>query len=254
MFGTEYFIWLAICAVSITALTVASVKLRFSFRTASIIMAAIALVCEISKIVLAMEFANGKDAAGGMVIRVRSLPLHLCSLLIFAYLYFPFAKNEKLKKRLLSLAVPVGLVGATLAILMATSGTDFADPDTYKAFIYHAGMVWFSLYLILTRQAELGVRAWGINLATLFSLSVVMIWVNGVLCDFKTNFFYVVKPPMEGLPLLNLNNGWFAYIGALMLCCVLGFTLVHLPSMICEYKRYRARRAEDGKHLSESEK
>ncbi len=237
MFTTEHFIWIGICIAFIAVLTVLSRKLKFSFRTAALVMAAISLASEVSKILSHMEFVNGVDAADGMVLEAGALPFHLCSLLIFAFFYLPFAKDGKLKSTILSLTVPVGLIGALLAILMATSGTDFTEPFAYQCFLYHAGMLWFAIYLVMTSQVELGFKAWKKNLLLLFAMAVGMIWLNSALQVYDTNFWYVVRPPVDGLPLLNLDNGWFAYIGVLLCLGFAGVTLVHLPFMLKERKK-----------------
>ncbi len=237
MFTTEHFIWIGICVAFIALMSVLSVRLKLSFRTSALIMALIALASETSKIISDMEYVNGENAAEGMVLDAGSLPLHLCSLLIFAFFYLPFAGNEKLKSFLLSFLVPVGLIGSVLAIVMATSGTDFTTMDAYQCFVYHAGMTWFALYLVATGQVELGRRAWGLNLLTLFAMAVCMIWVNSALQSYDTNFWYVVRPPVENLPILNLDHGWFAYFGTLVLCGLFGLTAVHLPFVIKEWKQ-----------------
>ncbi len=237
MFTTEHFIWIGLCAVLITILTCLSLKLKFSFRTSALIMAGVAVASETSKILSHMNFVNGKDASEGMVLGAGSLPLHLCSLLIFAFIYLPFAQNEKIKHFLLSLSVPVGLIGSILAILMATSGTDFTGITAYQCFIYHAVMTWFAIYLVATKQVNLGLRAWLVNMATLFGLAVAMIWVNSALQAYDTNFWYVVRPPVDGLPLLNLNNGWFVYFGTLLLLGFVGLTVIHLPFVIKERRQ-----------------
>ncbi len=237
MFTTEHFIWLGICAVIIAALTFFSTKLKFSFRTSAFIMAGASLASEISKILSHMRPVNEDKISEGMVIEATALPLHLCSLLIFVFMYLPFCKCEKAKKFLTGLIVPVGLIGSLLALVMATSGTDFTTSEAYQCFIYHAVMVWFAMYLIISGEAELGRRAWLTNLATLGAVAFIMIWVNGALQVYDTNFLYVVRPPADNLPLLNLDNGWYAYFGTLLACGFVGITAVHLPFMIKEKKR-----------------
>ena len=232
MFTLEHFIWIGICALFIGALSFISIKHKFSFKTAAFIMAGIALVSEISKIMSHMTFVNGVDASEGMVIKPGALPFHLCSILIFAYFYLPFAKNEKIKKYILGLVVPIGLIGATLAIIMATSGTDFKDIASYQCFIYHAGMIWFSIYLIASKEVDLGVKVWLKNMLSLISMAFVMIWVNGILQEYDTNFWFVVRPPRDNLPLLNLNNGWYVYFLTVLSIGFIGVTLVHLPFML----------------------
>ncbi len=232
MFTTNHFIWLGACVVLIGILSFLSRRFRFSFRTAALTMAIISLCSEVSKILSHMEFVNGVDVTEGMVIDPGALPLHLCSLLIFVYFYLPFSKEGKLRSFLTSLCVPVGIIGASLALLMATSGTDFTSPEPYQCFLYHAAMIWFSGYLIATKQVDLGKKAWLTNMGVLFALAVGMLWVNGALRAYDTNFFFVVRPPVEGLPLLNLDNGWYAYFAAICLCGLVGLTAVHLPFIL----------------------
>ncbi len=237
MFTERHFIWLGICVLLIAVLTYLSLRMKFSFRTASLVMAAVAFVSEASKIISEMKMVEGDDPSEGMVLDAEALPLHLCSLLIFAFFYLPFAKNEKRKGFLLSLMVPVGLIGSVLALLMATNGTRFNDPGAYQCFVYHAVMTWFAIYLVATEQVELGKKAWLTNLVTLFGMAIGMIWINSALQEYNTNFWYVVRPPAEELPILNLENGWYAYFGSLLLMGFIGLTAVHLPFMIREKRK-----------------
>lgn len=236
MFTTEHFNWLFICVAIIAVLTFVSLKFKFSFKTSALVMAAVSFLSEGSKILSHMEFVNGEDAAEGMVIDPGALPLHLCSLLIFVFFYLPFCKNEKHKSFLTSFMIPVGLIGSLLAILMATSGTDFQTPEAYQCFVYHSVMVWFAIYLVSTKQVDLGLRSYVRNLVTTGGLAVIMIWINGALQEYDTNFWFVVRPPADGLPILNLDNGWYVYFVALMICGFIGITAVHLPFMLKEAK------------------
>ena len=234
MFTLSHCIWIGICAVLIAVLTYVSVRFKFTFKIAAMIMAGIALCSEVSKILSHMELVNGVDASEGMILAPDALLLHLCSLMIFVYFYLPFCKNEKRKSYLISFMVPLSFIGAPLAILMATSGSDFVSPEPYQCFLYHAGMIWFALYVIITKQVDMGKRAYLRNLAILFCLAIIMLWVNGVLSVYDTNFFYLVRPPADTLPLLNLDNGWFAYFGTIAACGIIGVTVVHLPFVIKE--------------------
>lgn len=49
------------------------------------------------------------------------------------------------------------------------------------------------------------------NLTISTGLAFGMIYVNGALSVYGTNFMYLVRPPLEGLPYLNLESGWYAY-------------------------------------------
>lgn len=79
------------------------------------------------------------------------------------------------------------------------------------------------------------------------SLLFVMLWVNSALSVYDTNSFYVVRPPAEGLPLLNLDNGWLAYFLTIVGLGFLAVTLTHLPAMLRE--RNTLGRAEKTAHL-----
>ena len=230
MFTTNHFIWMAICLVIIGLLTFLSIKFKFSLKTASFIMAGVAISSELLKIFTHMEpVANGGT---GMVIEPTALPLHICSMYIFVFLWLPFSKDSKFRRFVLNLAVPISLVGGGLSILMATSGVNFARPFAYQCFIYHAVMVWFGAYLIYSKNCDLGVKSWITNCIAMTCIAIVMIWVNGALSAYNTNFLYVVRPPKSGLPFLNLNSGWFVYFLRLCFIGLVAITLVHLPAMI----------------------
>ena len=237
MFSVNHFIWIAICIVLVVALSVVSVKFKFTFKTATIIICCVIGVSEIAKIMYSMVPAKG----GGMVISAGALPFHLCSTLIFAFAYLMFSKNEKTKEVVKSFVVPAGILGGILAILIPTSGTGFAAIQTYQCFIYHAAILWYGVYLIATKQVNLGLRAYLRNLIIFALLAVLMIWINGALQVYQTNFFFIVKPPVDGLPIINLNNGWYAYFFTLVAIAVVLVGIVHLPSIIKEFKNRKSK-------------
>lgn len=233
MFTTNHFIWMAICAVFIGVLLTLSLKCKFSFKTAARIMSVISIASELCKIFTHMQEAEG----GGAVLGPEYLPLHLCSILIFLIFFCALSNNEALVKKVTSFCVPVAIWGGALAILMATSGVNFAKPYAYQCFIYHAGLLWWAIYLIATRRVDLGRKAYVRNLAVLGSMLFVMIWVNSALSAYDTNFWYVVRPPVKGLPLLNLNNGWLFYFLTLVGIGLFALTATHLPAMLKERKK-----------------
>ena len=234
MFTTNHFIWIGICAVLIGGGLFASLKFKFSFKTSALIMSGISLVSELSKI-----FSHIEESADGGRLSPAYLPLHLCSILIFLIFFVTFSKNEQLTRKIISFIVPIAIWGGVLAILIATSGVDFAKPYAYQCFIYHAGLVWFALYLIFTKQVDLGLKSYLRNLSVLSCMLIIMIWVNSALSEYNTNFFYVVRPPMENLPVLNLDNGWFAYFMTIVAIGLVALTLTHLRGIIRDVKTLR---------------
>ena len=237
MFSTLHFVWLALCAVLITSLTIVSVKFKFSFKCATYIVCGISIASELSKIFTHIDVTTDSD--GNVISGVlgpQYLPFHLCSILIFMLFYLMISKNTAKIEAIKSFILPITLLGGTLALLIPTSGVDFGAPYAYQCFIYHAGIMWYGIYLIATKQVNLGLKVYLRNMLTLGCLVIVMLWVNSVLSVYETNFFYLVKPPMENLPILNLNNGWFAYFFTLVAIGLVLVSLVHLPFIVKELK------------------
>ena len=237
MFTTNHFIWLGICVVLIAALLFVTLKFKLNKKQAILIMVIISLASELLKIFthIELEYKESGELYRGFI-EPSALPLHLCSIFIFVYIFLLFTKNEELEQKIISFFVPIGLFGALLAILMATSGTNFKAPYAYQCFAYHSGMIYLALYFMITKQVDLGLKAYLRNLIVLFSLAIIMIWINGALSAYNTNFFFVCRPPADGLPILNLKHGWFVYFLSLCMCGIVIETLVSLPYIIKEIK------------------
>ncbi len=233
MFSTEHFIWIALCAVFIVGMSVLSVKKHFSVKCAGWIMTAICAVSEISKIMSDMM----ENPRGGMSLDPRSLPFHLCSLMIFAVLFITFGKDGKAKQTVIDFVAVMGTLGSFCAIMIPTNGTDFTTIFAYQCFVYHAGLLWFSLYLILTKKAKMTSKAMLCNMGILAGLAFLMIYINGALSLYGTNFMYVVRPPMENLPLLNLDHGWYVYFLRLVALGLGLIILFYLPFLLCAQRR-----------------
>ena len=237
MFTTEHFIWIALCLAFVIFMTRFCLKKQISLKLAAQIMVVICLFSEISKIMSGMM----ESPNGGMFLNPQSLPFHLCSLILFGIIYITFGKDGLLKQTIIDFVAVLGTLGSIAAILIPTNGTDFTSIDSYQCFVYHAGLLWFSLYLIFSGRARMDMAALGRNLAILFFLTLLMIYVNGALSSYDTNFMYVVRPPMEKLPYLNLEKGWYVYFLHLL---ALGLTLLCLfyaPFLL--YRQKNAKKA-----------
>ena len=81
-------------------------------------------------------------------------------------------------------------------------------------------------------KVDLSFRVYITNLKLLLLLVIMAFLMNSVLMEYNTNFMFLRKPPMEGLPILNLDNGWYVYfISVAFVACLLLF-IVHLPFVI----------------------
>lgn len=237
MFTLNHFIWLGICVVFIVTLTIISIKFKFSFKTATLVICLISIASEVCKIFTHIDdpFGVYSDSHGG-VLGAGFLPFHLCSILIFTFFYLYLSKNEERKEKLKTFIVPVCYIGGILALFIPTSGVNFLAPYAYQCFIYHSGIVWYAIYLSVTKQVKLGLKEYLIDGAYLLGLVFAMLWVNSILQVYDTNFFYVVRPPMDNLPILNLNHGWLAYFLTLIGAGLILTLFVHLPSIIKDIK------------------
>ena len=236
MFTTAHFIWIAICLAFILIMTRFCLKKQIPLKAAGQMMVVICAFSEISKIMSGMT----ESPDGGMFLDPQSLPFHLCSLLLFSVIFITFGQDGPLKQSIIDFVAPLGTLGSICAILIPTNGTDFTTIEAYQCFIYHAGLLWFSLYLIFSGQAHLNLKALGRNLGILFFLTAIMIYINGALSAYGTNFMYVVRPPMEGLPYLNLNHGWYAYFLRLLALGVGLLSLFYLPFILRAVRLERA--------------
>lgn len=229
MFTTEHFIWIGLCAAFIAAMCIIAGKRKMGLKQAGGIMVFICAVSEISKMMSGMIASPG----GGMHLDPLNLPLHLCSLMIFSVLYITFAKESGLKRLLMNFTAVMGTLGSFCAIMIPTNGTDFGDILAYQCFVYHAGLMWFSLYLIFSGNAQIGsVRSFAENLGLLLALAFAMLYINGALSVYDTNFFYLTRPPMENLPYLNLERGWYVYFLRMLSLGTALIALFHLPFIL----------------------
>ena len=233
MFNLYHFLWIGICAAFITAALVLASKLKPSHKTVSLAVLAIAAFCRIWHIALAVKPA----ASGGMVLDPNQLPFHLCSMQIYLFLAVNLIKNEKIVQTVKAYIAPTAALGGILSLILPTNGVSFAVPRTYQYMLIHALLIFYGLYLMIIEKVDLGVKAYFKNIGCLCGSVAVAFIANTVLQQYDTNFCYLVRPPMDGLPVLNLNNGWYAYIISLAVIALALIFLFHLPFIISKRKR-----------------
>lgn len=236
MFTPNHFIWLGLCALGIFLGLRMAEKKHIGVKTAGMVTSAISIASESCKMMTHML----PSPLGGFALDPNALPFHLCSMQIFIVFYITFAKPSSTKDKVISFSVPAALLGGIMAMLIPTDGVDFRDPLAYQCFVYHAGLVWLALYFICTKQVDMGRRAYGRNLLILLCLAGIMIYVNGAFFSYGTNFMFLTRPPMENLPILNLDHGWYVYVLSLAALAVVLMTLVHLPFMLAERRKKAA--------------
>ena len=127
---------------------------------------------------------------------------------------------------------PTMLIGGTLSMLIPTVGVSFTNPQVYQYFLFHAYIVGFAIYLISKKIITIETKTLFRNLGILFGIMFIGIWINSMLSDKAVNFLYLSRPPMDNLPLLNLDHGWYVYFFTLIGIAVILMTLLHLPFII----------------------
>lgn len=235
MFTYTHFIWLAISIFIVGIMYIVSKKLSLSLKTVLTIMCIVSVISEVTKILLNM--VDGPK--GGKILDPESLPFHLCSIQIFFIFGLRFfITSERTKKALYNFMVPTSLVGATISLLIPTIGTSFMAIQVYQYFIYHAFLIFFGLYLIREKYATFRLKTLFINYGLLIMLMFINLWVNSFLSFAGTNFMYLTMPPMENLPILNLNHGWYVYVTHLFLIGLILMGFFHLPFIIINHKKH----------------
>lgn len=235
MFSSNHLIILGASAVLIAMSTVLSVKFRLSSRKASVIFAVICVISEIVKDMLNII----PSEYGGYILDPEDIPIHLCSLSVFAMLFIVFSKNESMCGKLISAITIVGIIAPLFALAIPTEGTEFDRLITYQYFVFHSALMWYALHHICTAQVDLGKRAYVRNLGYAYLLLFLTLYINSALSGYGVNFIFERVPPVEGLPILNLDHGWHFYFLVLALITFLSITTVHAPFIVAEIAKKR---------------
>jgi hypothetical integral membrane protein (TIGR02206 family) len=233
MFTTGHFIWLGVIAVAIAAAIVLTKKFNVSQNAVQKTVFYALIVLKLFHVCLSMK----ESPDGGFVINQTQLSFHLCSLMIYSVILINVIKNEKFVKTMKSFMVPCMLLGAAMALLIPTEGVDALRPRVWQYMLIHGVLVFYGLYLMIVERVDLSVKAYLTNLKLLIVVVIFAFLMNSVLEQYNTNFLFLRKPPMDNLPILNLDNGWYVYfISLALVACALLFT-VHIPYIIKNGKR-----------------
>ena len=226
MFTPTHFIWLFICIALIVGLFLLVKYARLSEKAVITILFCVCVASELIK-----TFANMEEGyQGGMHLDPGDLPFHLCSIQIFLVFALKFlVKNTQTQEKLLGFMSPSMLLGGVMALFIPTVGTSFTKLQVYQYFIFHATIIFFALYIVAQKRVRWTLKCWARNLGYLGILAMIATWINSILSiGFeKANFMYLSRPPMENLPILNLNNGWYAYFFALASIAIILLSAFH---------------------------
>jgi len=238
MFTLAHLIWLSIIAAAVAASLILSRKLNAPHVLIQKIVFVVLVVLKIVHLSLSMK----ESPHGGMVLNQTQLSFHLCSIMIYAVIFINIIKNEKFVRVAKSFMVPCMLIGAAMALLIPTEGVNVTTPRVWQYMLIHGTLVFYGFYLALVERVDMSFKTYLTNLKLLLAVVMVAFLMNSVLEQYKTNFLFLREPPMEGLPILNLENGWFVYFICLALVACLLLFLVHLPFILSTAHQKRKNR------------
>ena len=247
MFSLQHIIWVVI-SIILTAINLFFMKQRRS--SLKNVLTACCIVCvlsEVTKILSCIEMVPSSD--GSIIypyLQMQHLPLHLCSIMIFAIFYCRFGKGtiaeSKIKQFLLAFMYPTCVLGAFFAIALPsifsttiTVNQAFTHPIAYQLFIYHSVLLSLGLYIPMSGEVHFSWSTYKSTMIALVGLTFFEIYFNSIFAsptyvngklvsvDYVTNFFFLYRTPI-GIA-LNTKLAWFIY---LLILIVLAFSLVAL--------------------------
>ena len=240
MFSLNHFLWLLICICLIVLLLYVFKIKKISFNHVLIILVITCFISEFVKNSVNMIAIDETNITKGFILDPNDLPFHLCSIQMFFFIALKFfVKNEKTKDTLLGFMIPTLLIGGIMAIFIPTVGTSFKNVQVYQYFLYHMMIIFFAIYCLENKIVDYKWTHLKQNLIIMVFLAFFALWINSMLSGVieSPNFFYITRPPMENLPLLNLNNGWYAYFLTLVTLVILLFTSFNAIVMLIYKKR-----------------
>ena len=236
MFGLKHIIIIILSAILVVGLFIFSKKMKFEIVCKS--MFYVGIVSEIIKIFF---YIIKNEAQYGGVLPKTDLPFHLCSIQIILVSIVTFAKNEKLRRFILSFMFPSCLFGGIAAILIPTTSSLNYWVITFQYNLYHIALIIFALKICTSKELKLNIKDYFNCLKFLLIMMFFAIYINSIVYDGsnKINFMYVVSPPVDNIPFLTEKYGWFVYImhyASLILFCV---TMSYIKPIIQAIKSKR---------------
>lgn len=231
MFGTKHLLILAVCVAYIVGMILLIRFKKPSFRVSLRVLLGIGVISETLKV---FSYVVQNEETYGGYLPKTDLPFHLCSVQIIFMLILTFSQSENLRRVLISFMLPTCLVGGIAALLIPTSSSLNMPVITVQYFLYHSSVIVYAVYLYMTEEIRFEFRDYLSTLVMLYAFLFVAIYLNSWVNDYShpINFMYVVNPPADGLPFLNKEDGWLAYILRYMLLAFGVVTLCYIRPVI----------------------
>jgi len=193
----------------------------------------LAMASEIEKI-----FFFIADTGSGFRLPAEYLPFNLCSLQIFFISILALSHNPRKLTVLISFMYPALIGGGIMGSMVPSFVFDFHGLEhlaTYRFFIYHAMLIFLGLYLYMSKAIEFNIKSFGYAVLVITMIFIFAVWINGFFgWNEETNFCYFVRPPSEGLPVINMNRGWNIYVFTFAAISFLIFFFCYLKIIIAD--------------------
>lgn len=190
----------------------------------------LALLSEVEKI-----FFFIADTGSGFRLPAEYLPFNLCSLQIFFISALALSHNPKKLTILISFMYPALIGGGIMGSMVPSFVFDFHGLEhfaTYRFFIYHAMLIFLGLYLYMSKPIEFNIKSFGYAFLVISMIFIFAVWINGFFgWNDETNFCYFVRPPAEGLPVINMDRGWNVYVFTFALIVLVIFFFCYLKEI-----------------------
>jgi len=241
MFSVSHIVFFIIfMVISIAAAILVSKKFGWT-KKVLYVACALAIISEVTKVFYLIE-----ETPYGFYLAPEFLPFNLCSIQIIFIFMLTFSNNEKFKKVLMAFMYPTLLGGGIMALLIPTTSVNhgFFTIISFQFWIYHGMLIFLALYMIITRRSVFSIKSYFIALAMMAGALIFAIYLNSAFGNYaaEVNFFFVARPPLDDLPILNFNHGWVVYILHLIWLAILLVSLAYLPVFIKAYKEWRKKR------------
>ena len=207
---------------------------KFGFTKKIIwVCAFIGLVCEMERMLFFV-----RETPSGYRLPANLIPFNLCPFQVVLIAILALSEAPEKHRKLISFMYPAMVGGGLMG--MALCGEAFAahglsDLATYRYFLYHGMVVFMGFYLYLSKPFHFGLINYGYSLFLISCAGIMGIWINGFFgWDPEANHMFLVRPPVNGLPILNLDRGWPFYLLDIMMLSALLITLCYLPVIIRE--------------------
>lgn len=167
---------------------------------------------------------------------VHYIPMQLCSFSLYLMPIVSFTKG-KVRAFFLPTAFAVGLLAGLIVLLYPATvlGGEYGwlpfVPNIIPiiSFLYHGTMVFFSLYLLFSRNYRPTIADFPKTYATLIGFAVLAMITNAI---FGTDMMFLNTGAGNPFQFVLLENGRLAYYGVMLLLAAVLLSLPFLPSVL----------------------